>query len=485
MSIMEITLPTIHWLPLLPSLALAVVGLLVLLWELGIQEQERNYLAWLSLLGLGLVAFFSLLVWGQKVEAFGGTLALDNYALFFNLVFCATAALTVLMSVNYLEMVGIRWGEYYALILFSTLGMVLMAAATDLVVIFLGLETMSLAVYVLAGIWRQELKSTEAALKYFLLGAFAGGFLLYGIALIYGVAGSTQLARIADHVASQGSSPLLLAGMGLLLVGFGFKVAAVPFHVWTPDVYEGAPTTITAFMAVGVKAAAFAAFARVFVDALGGMRSEWEGILWVLAVLTMTVGNVTALVQRNIKRMLAYSSIAHAGYLLIALVAANELAGAALLYYLVAYVFMNLGAFGVVIAVGQRGEPNEAISDYAGLGFRHPALAAAMSLFLLSLTGVPPLVGFTGKFYIFSAAVQAGYVGLAVVGVLNSVISAYYYIGVMVTMYMQEGDKAIGPLAARPYLALAILLVALGTVLMGVFPAPSMALARESFLSLG
>ena len=311
------------------------------------------------------------------------------------------------------------------------------------------------------------------------------GFLLYGMALIYGVTGSLQLAVIAEQVAAQGSSPLLLVGMGLLLVGFGFKVAAAPFHVWTPDVYEGSPTTITAFMAVGVKAAAFAAFARVFLYALAAVHAEWQGVVWVIAVLTMTVGNLTALVQTNIKRMLAYSSVAHAGYVLVAMVAGKELGGAAMMYYLVAYGFMNLGAFGVVLSLNRQDQPNEELRDYAGLGFRYPALGMAMAIFMLSLTGVPPLVGFTGKFYVFSAAVEAGYIGLAVIGVLNSAVSAYYYIRVIVTMYMEEGDAAFEIAALRPALSAAIIIAAAGTVLLGIFPSASISIARESFLSLG
>jgi NADH-quinone oxidoreductase subunit N len=480
-----ITLPPINWLSLLPSLILTVTGILVLFWDLWMKDEERSLLAWLGLTGLALTAVVSLTLWGRNESAFNGTLALDSYTLFFNLIFCLTAGMTLLMSVHYLDLVGIRPGEYYALILFATVGMVLMAAATDLIVIFLALETMSIAVYVLAGIWRQRVQSNEAALKYFLLGAFASGFFLYGVALVYGATGSVQLGKIAAHVSANGSSSLLLIGVALLIVGFGFKVAAAPFHVWTPDVYEGAPTTITAFMAVGVKAAAFAAFARVFLHTLGSIHAEWQGILWILAALTMTVGNVTALVQNNIKRMLAYSSIAHAGYLLVAMVAGKDLGGGALMYYLVAYGLMNLGAFGVVLAVGRKGEPNEEFSDYAGLGFRYPALGMAMTIFMLSLTGVPPLVGFTGKFYIFSAAVKAGYIWLAVIGVLNSVVSAYYYIRVVVNMYMYEGEKTIDLLSGRPALATAIVLAAIGTVVMGVFPSASISLARVSFLSLG
>lgn len=480
-----LTPPPINWLSLLPCLILTVTAILVLFWELWMTDDERPSLAWLSLTGLALTAVVSIMLWGQRASAFNGMLALDPYALFFNLIFCLAAAMTLLMSVDYLDTIGVRQGEYYALVLFATVGMVLMAAATDLIVIFLGLETMSMAVYVLVGIWRQQLTSNEAALKYFLLGAFASGFFLYGVALVYGATGSVQLGNIAAYVSAHGSSTLLLVGMALLIVGFGFKVAAAPFHVWAPDVYEGAPTTVTAFMAVGVKAAAFAAFARVFLLTLGSVHAEWQGILWMLAVLTMTVGNITALVQQNIKRMLAYSSIAHAGYLLVAMVAGKDLGGGALMYYLLAYGLMTLGAFGVVIAVGREGEPNEEFSDYAGLGFRYPALALAMTLFMLSLTGVPPLVGFTGKFYIFSAAVKAGYIWLAVLGVLNSVISAYYYIRVVVTMYMHEGETAVDLLSSRPALAVVIIAAAIGTVLLGIFPSASMSLARESFLSLG
>jgi NADH-quinone oxidoreductase subunit N len=479
-------LPEINWLSLLPCLIPTIAGMIVLLWDLRLKDEEHPKLAWFSFVSLVLTAVVSFALLGRQESAFNGTYALDSYAMFFNLVFCLAGGLTLLMSVSYLDTAEIRAGEYYALILFATVGMILMAAATDLLVIFLALETMSMAVYVLAGIWRQQLKSHEAALKYFILGAFASGFFLYGVALIYGAAGTVQLDKIAAHLtAANGPSLLLLVGVVMLIVGFGFKVAAAPFHVWTPDVYEGAPTTITAFMAVGVKAAAFAAFARVFLQTLGSIHDYWQWLLWGLAVLTMIVGNLTALVQNNIKRMLAYSSIAHAGYLLVAMVAGRDLGGAALMYYLVAYGLMNLGAFGVVVAVGRKGEPNENFEDYAGLGFRYPALAMAMTIFMLSLIGIPPLVGFTGKFYIFSAAVKAGYIWLAVIGVLNSVVSAYYYVRVIVTMYMQEGEKPVDLLSARPALAAAILIAAVGTILLGVFPAPSMSLARESFLLPG
>jgi NADH-quinone oxidoreductase subunit N len=480
-------LPAVDWAPLLPVLAVTATALAVLIVDLFLQGPDRDALAWLSIFGLAVTAVVAGVLWGHPSRTLNGTFVVDNYAVFFDLLFCVASMLTTLMAVDYLATTGIRGGEYYALVLFATAGMMTMAAATDLIVIFLGLEVMSIAVYVLAGVWRQDVRSNEAALKYFLLGAFATGFLLFGIALIYGVTGSTRLDTIAAHLTRHGNDghETLLLGIGLLLIGFGFKVAAVPFHVWTPDVYEGAPTSVTALMAVGVKAAAFAAFARVYLDTLAPISSDWNTVLWWLAAATMTVGNLLAITQANIKRMLAYSSIAHAGYLLVAMVAGGKQAGAALLFYLLAYAAMNLGAFGVVIALARRGEPNEEIERYAGLGFRRPLLAMAMAAFMLSLAGVPPLVGFAGKFYVFRAAIESGYVGLAVIGVLNSVVSAYYYIWIIVTMYMREGELEPPPLSSRPYLAATIGIAFAATVLLGVFPGLGFALARGGFFSLG
>jgi NADH-quinone oxidoreductase subunit N len=479
--------PQIAWVALLPFLAVSVTALLTLLVDLATEGPDREGLGWIGLVGLVVTAIISVALWNTHASTLSDAIIVDRYGLFFTLLFCVVAALTLLMSMSYLELTDIRTGDYYTLILLATTGMVLMASATDLIIIFLGLEVMSIAAYVLAGISRRELRSNEAALKYFLLGAFATGFLLFGIALLYGATGSTTLGAIAQRIGAAGTvqPTLVTAGIALLLVGFAFKVAVVPFHLWAPDVYEGAPTAVTALMAVGVKAAGFAAFVRVFLHTLGQLATDWRGVFWVLAVLTMTVGNVTALRQRNIKRMLAYSSIAHAGYLLVGMVAGGELGGSAVLFYLLAYAFMTLGAFGVVIAIGRRGQPNESIEDYAGVGFRSPFLGLAMAVFMLSLAGFPPLAGFIAKFYIFSAAVKAGYVWLVVIGVLNSVVSVYYYVSVLVQMYMLEGDLQVASPTSRPYLFASLLVTVVGTVAVGVFPYSLWELARASFLALG
>jgi NADH-quinone oxidoreductase subunit N len=362
----------------------------------------------------------------------------------------------------------------------------IMASSLDLMTIFLGLETLSIPLYILAGFLREQRKSNEAALKYLLLGAFASGFLLYGIALVYGATGSINLQRVAQALASgQVSSPTLLSiGMGLLIVGFGFKVAAVPFHMWAPDVYEGAPTSVTAFMIAGTKAAAFAAFLRILMTGLPALQPDWSRMLWVLAVLTMTVGNVAAIAQTSIKRMLAYSSIAHAGYLLVALVTGTKLGSGAILFYLVAYACMTLGAFAAIVALAHREEERLTIDEYAGLGLTRPALGAAMALFMFSLAGVPPTAGFMGKLYIFSAAVQAGQIGLAVIGVLNSVISAFYYLRITVVMYMSPAKSEPAPDPLAPALSLALAIAGGGTLLLGLLPSRVLEMALRSVASL-
>jgi NADH-quinone oxidoreductase subunit N len=397
-------------------------------------------------------------------------------------IFLVVGFVTVLLSIRYAAEEGLELGEYYALLLFALLGAMLMASGGDLLIIFLGLEIMSLAQYILAGMRHNVLKSSESAMKYFLLGAFATGFLLYGIALLYGATGTTNLAGIVTAVREGGLTdhPLVTIGMGLLVVGFGFKIAAVPFHMWTPDVYEGAPTPVTAFMSTGVKAAAFAALARVFVMALGDLQGSWAPIFWWMAVLSMTVGNLAAIAQQNIKRMLAYSSIAHAGYLLIALVAAGPAGLTGLLYYLLAYAFMNLGAFAVVVALEQREDRYLLLDDYSGLGFRYPLLGVAMALFMFSLSGLPPTAGFMAKFYVFSAAVEQGYIVLTVIGVLNSLVSIYYYLNPIVLMYMEESKADVPGMHLSPFLLTGLVLTMLGTIQLGLFPARLLGLAQAA-----
>ena len=359
-----------------------------------------------------------------------------------------------------------------------------MVQSTDLIMLFLGLEVLSVSLYVLAGMAQDSTRSAESSLKYFMLGAFSTGFLLYGIALLYGACGSTRLADIGSVLAQKQllQEPMLLAGMGLLLAGFGFKIAMAPFHMWAPDVYEGAPTPITGFMSVGVKAAAFAALLRVFAGSLAALSLHWKELLWIGSVLTMTIGNVAALRQTNIKRMLAYSSIAHAGYILIGVVAGGAAGTGAVLYYLLVYTLMNIGAFAVVIAIEQKGEKNLNLSDYAGIGSRHMALGAAMAVFMFSLAGIPPFSGFMGKFYIFSAAVKEGYIGLTIIAVLNSLVSVYYYLRVIVMMFMKEPESGAEEAAVffHPALAGVLLIAIFFTVQMGLFPSSYLQLAQDS-----
>jgi len=374
------------------------------------------------------------------------------------------------LSSDVVERENLPVGEYYALVLFAIAGMMLMAEATDLLVIFLALEVFSLAVYVLTGIRRDSPIAIEAAFKYFLLGAFSSAFFLYGIAFTYGVTGSTHLDRIGRVLAQGGTpAPMQLLAAGLLLVGFAFKVSAVPFHMWTPDAYEGAPPAVTGFMSTGVKAAAFAAFVRVFLAAFEPLRADWSVVLWVLAVATMIVGTVVGLAQSNVKRMLAYSSIAHGGYLLVALVSANDIGKGAILFYLLAYAVTNLGAFGVIAMLDTGTRPNDQIRDYAGLWNEQPGLAALMTIFLLSLGGFPPMAGFIAKWYVFSAAIKAGYYWLAIVGVLTSVISVFFYLRLVVMMYMTATDTparfpAVPKIAGAALVASAVIVFYLGVL---------------------
>ena len=482
----DFTIPQLTISVLLPALIVLAAGALVLLLDLVPPRDSKTHLGGVALAGILAALLATVWLWlrGGDERAFRDMVLLDGYALFFDVVICYAAALVVMLSMDFLGRTGGESGEYYALVLFATAGMMLMASAGDLIVVFLALELMSLSLYVLAGLFKTRLTSGEASMKYFLLGAFATSFLLYGIALIYGATGATNLDRIAASAAAKGGDPLLLIGLGFLLVGFGFKISSVPFHMWAPDVYEGAPTTIAALIATGSKAGAFAALTRVLTVALRGVQADWSDLLWGVAALTMTLGNVAALAQSNLKRMLAYSSIAHVGYMLMGLVAGDAPGVGAILFYLLAYTFTTIGAFGVIALCARAGEEAVEVGDYAGLARRHPVLAATLALFLLSLIGIPPLAGFVSKFYLFGSAVRAGYIWLTVIAVLNSAVAAYYYLRVIVYMYMREPEGegvAVAPSLAGG-LALAIALV--GIVLLGVAPAPFADLAQAAVAPL-
>jgi NADH-quinone oxidoreductase subunit N len=407
----------------------------------------------------------------------------------FDLIFLIAAFLTVLISVDYLKREGIQEGEYYALLLFATAGAMLIAHANDLIVLFLGLEIISLAAYILAGMKKESVRSSEASLKYFILGSFASGFLLYGIALAYGATGSTSLGAFQELTTPLAEPTLLMLSVAFLLIGVGFKIAVVPFHLWSPDVYEGAPTSVTAYMASVIKAAGFAALIRLAL-ALGHIPEiPWIALFWILSALTMTVGNLVALRQTNIKRMLAYSSIAHAGYALVGVTAAlqknalTESTLGAVIFYLFAYSMTTIGAFAIVIAIGRRGNDLDEMSDLSGLAKKHPLLAAAMAIFMFSLTGIPPTIGFVGKFYLFAGAMEAGLYSLVVIGVLNSVVSAYYYLGPVVRMYFREDrEHSLPPLKLT--LVAGIFLCLFAVLYLGLFPSEIFLIARESVREL-
>jgi NADH-quinone oxidoreductase subunit N len=465
-----------------------VTGLLVLLAQAFTPKGRSSPSVALSLFGLvGALASVLLLAEGRgRGTATGGTYAADDFSLFLHGLILLIGVVAVLISPSYLRATGADRGEYYALLLFALVGMLGLVSCLELVSLFVALEIMSVASYALAGMHRHREESAEAAMKYFITGAFSSAFFLYGVALLYGVSGSTSLRGIAAAVAGADAprASLAVLGAGLLLVGFGFKVASVPFHMWAPDVYEGAPTTVTALMAAGVKAAAFGALMRVFVQALPGLADQWQPAVAVLALVTMVVGNLGALAQTSVKRMLAYSSVAHAGYLMAALVAAPRVAVEAVLFYLVAYAAVNLGGFGVLASLAKGDREPLALTDLSGLGDRRPLLAATVTLFMISLTGVPVSAGFVGKFYLFSAAVEGGYVALAVAGVLMSVVSAYYYLRVVVYMYMREPVGEDGWARIGPAPAAALALAAAVVLGLGVYPGPVLAWARLAAQSL-
>ncbi len=436
----------------------------------------------LSVVGSLCALYFTLNLWGTNLDVLNQLYTVDDYGTFFKVLFLAILMLVSIVSLGYADREGIGSGEYYALLMLGVLGMMVMTSSHHFITIFVGLEIMSLAIYVLCGLLRGNAKSVEASLKYFLLGAFATAFLLYGIAMIYGSTGIVDVVELKKYFLTKQpfSVTMFVVGMGFLVVGFGFKIASVPFHMWTPDVYQGAPTSITAYMATGVKAAAFGALIRVFFTAFIPFQFGWSEIIWILAVVTMCVGNITALVQRDIKRMLAYSSIAHAGYILVAFITGDRVLASSMLYYLMAYSFMNIGAFTVVIALGKKGENGSDLDSYAGLGVRHPFVALCMSIFLLSLAGVPPLAGFMGKFYVFSTAVKAQYYWLAVIGFLNSAVAAYYYLRVMMYMYFKEtiGEPAAADKA--PQYGFVMLVCIWALLHMGIFPKAFMLIAQKA-----
>jgi NADH-quinone oxidoreductase subunit N len=470
---------SIDLIALAPVLVLSVFAMLVLVLDLW-GGRNKSLLVFTSLVGLLMTAISAFAKHPIPAYSFNDSYIVDHMSLFFICIFTISSALTILLSVEYNEREGIRAGEYYALILFCTVGMILLASSTDMIMIFLGIEIVSICLYVLAGIRRNDHRSNEAALKYFLLGAFATGFLLYGMTLVYGSTGSTNLFKIAEFVQnpSAQSSPLLLMGLVLLIIGFGFKVASAPFHMWAPDVYQGAPTPVTAFMAVGPKAAAFAAFFRVFAEAFPDMSSSWEILLSIIAVLSMIVGNLGAIMQTNIKRMLAFSSVSHAGYILMAVIAKSSLGSSSMLFYMLTYAFMTFGVFGIIIILGRKGEENLEIQNYSGLAYKHPVIALSMTIFLLSLGGLPPFAGFVAKFYLFSAAIQEGLLTLVIIAVLNSAISFYYYLKIVVFMYMKEPEAEFN-ISLTPMTLFVVLIGVIGTIQLGIFPNTIITLASH------
>jgi len=469
----------------IPMLIVALAGAFAMLAEAFRQPGERMPIAGLGLIGLVGAAVASVFLWDTDRSSFG-VIRADNFSLFVNMILCVVGVLTMLLSNDVVEREQLPAGEYYALTLFAICGMMMMASATDLLVIFIALEILSLAVYVLTGIRRPKAESAEAAFKYFLLGSFSSAFFLYGIAFIYAVAGSTRLEQVSVALSAQGAGApptLAVLAVGFLAVGFAFKVSAVPFHMWTPDAYEGAPTIVTAFMSTGVKAAAFAAFARVFLSPLEPLQAHWMPVLSVVAAITMIFGTVVGVVQTNIKRMLAYSSIAHAGYLLLGIIAANGTGKAALLFYLLSYAVTNLGALGIVALLGTPENEHDELRDFAGLSHSRPGLAALMTVFLLSLGGFPPTAGFIGKYLIFSAAVQEGHYPLAIIAVLTSVVSVFFYLRIVVMMYMTEGPELHRPRVPATAMA-ALALATLAVFYLGMLPTRVLELALDSITTI-
>ena len=465
----------------------SLIVLLVVAWRHKTAADSR-LAGWLSLIGIGLTAAVVIGMWagGVAVSGIASMIEVDGFRFATSLLFLLAAAFSIMLSLDYMERERLLAPEYYVLVLLATVGMMFMGGAADLIVLFLGLEVMSVSVDVLAGYNRGSVFSAEAALKYFLIGAFASGFLLYGIALVYGSTGLTNLILIGGKLA-EGSLPLMASlGLGLLVIGFAFKVAAVPFHMWAPDVYDGAPTPVTGFMATGVKAAGFAGLARVLIEAFPSAVQQWQPIVAALAIATMIVGNLIALVQRPLKRMLAYSSVAHAGYLLTALWPGTRFAVSTLLVYLAAYTLTTIASFAILAALGRQGEREVTLDDIAGLASRRPWMAAGLTFCMLSLLGFPGTVGFIGKWYILTSVVNEGQAILAVVLVLTSVVSAGYYLPVIMAMYMRPAPDPAGYEGRRlvPLAAVVVGVCVIGVIIFGVWPTPMLNLAQSSAQSI-
>lgn len=480
---------------ILPELLVVAAACAVLVLDPVMPTSKKDGLAWLSLGTLAICMGLTASQMSQPATAFSGLVVIDAYGAFWKLLLYFVTGLTVLLSFSYLKEERLYFGEYYGFVLLALAGMMVMVSAADLLTIYLGTELMSLSLYVMAGLKRSEPRSLEASAKYFVLGAFSSGILLYGISLLYGATGSTRLPMVATAIAGRSlDDPLLLFATILLAVGFAFKLAVVPFHMWTPDVYQGAPTSVTAFMAVASKAASFGAFVRVFVEGLGGVKANWSAIFLLLCIATLVLGNVVALVQTNIKRMLAYSSIAHAGYALIGVVAAGRLSGAegghglaSVLLYIAFYAFMTFGAFAIVAMLRKGGLEGEEIEDFTGLSKRHPVAALLMLVFMVSLAGIPPTAGFIGKFYVFMSAVEAGMAWLAVVALVFAAISAYYYLRLVMVMYMREPEahSATSPrLVMSPALSIVLACAVAGVVILGLYPNPIVNLAAQAVHTL-
>jgi NADH-quinone oxidoreductase subunit N len=468
---------------LFPLLAVVAGALVVLLLDVFLKRERREYLGYFALAFLAAAAALAVPAWDRGLAYFRGALALDNLAVLLTVFFCLAGAFVILLTLKYIGQQEANHGEIFALLLLALSGLIIMTSSSDLLVIFLGLEVFSVSSYALAGLRRRDPKSGESALKYFLLGSFASAFLVLGLAFLFGSARSTFLPEIIVHLRTAAAPQILgFCGVTLVFVGFAFKVALVPFHMWTPDVYEGAPTPVTAFFSVGPKAAGFIVLVRVFLNFWETEPSRlffWA--LWVIAVLTMVVGNLAALRQSNLKRLLAYSSIAHAGYLLVAVLARDY---SSLVFYLVAYLFMNVGAFAAVIGLSRTGTEYLELDDYAGIGFRYPWIGGTLSVFLLSLAGFPPTAGFLAKFYVFSAAVRAGLIPLVVIGVLASLVSVFYYLRVVVYMYMREPGREVNIEVDNPALFLVLFLCLFGVLQLGIFPGNILVFIRHAISSL-